>query len=133
MYTKVHDGTALGYRDHFTFGPNISINLKEAEEMVTIGDTLNNKYVSFTSESYESLIEFYRLIKTFYDPRKSGDSAFVDGSEINFPSTTSLHDINNKNLTDDEDWISIQEKQTSSHDCNEEEILEVANSRFYVH
>ena len=81
MYAKVHnrDGkTLLSFRDHFMFGPTISLNSSYSQQSLIIGDSVTNRYASFSSDDYETILELRETIKSLYNPRHSNDSAFTE-------------------------------------------------------
>lgn len=92
MYTKiVHDGT-LGYRNHFLFNSGIGFFTKESQVSFRISGANKKQDVIFSSDNIENIAEMKKLVNQFYDPRRSGDSAFVEGNELMITS-------------DDEDWL----------------------------
>lgn len=108
MYTKVINRGgkfALSYRDHFVFGQNITVTLKNSQELLIIGDTVSNRYVSFASDDFEVIVNLHQLIKSFYDPRNSSDSAFAEGSEMALEVPNDDDEIVVNESMADEDWI----------------------------
>lgn len=55
--------------------------------------------MSFSSANIESISEIKKIINQFYDPRRSGDSAFVDGNEL------MICEDQDTATDDDEDWV----------------------------
>lgn len=53
----------------------------------------------FSSNNIESIAEMKRLINQFYDPRRSNDSAFVEGNEL------MICEDQDGITAEDEDWI----------------------------
>lgn len=61
----------------------------------------NKKHdVLFSSDNIENIAQIKKLIQMFYDPRRSGDSAFVDGSTNEL-----MISEDQEMMSEDEDWI----------------------------
>jgi RhoGEF domain len=82
MYTKVINENSLGYRNHFPFDTSCSFDTKESPVSIRVCGRNKKHDVIISSENIESIAEMKKLINQFYDPRRSGDSAFVDGNEL---------------------------------------------------
>lgn len=87
IYTKIIDKGTLGFRDSFHFNANFFLNDGKSKHQLQVGDMISNRFVTFSSDQIDTMIELKRLIRQFYDPRTSGDSAL--GSEVSYPSTIS--------------------------------------------
>jgi RhoGEF domain len=82
MYTKVINENSLGYRNHFPFDTSCSFDTKESPVSIRVCGPSKKHDVIISSDNIESIAEMKKLINQFYDPRRSGDSAFVDGNEL---------------------------------------------------
>lgn len=88
----------LGYRNHFLFMSGIAFVTRESQVYFRITSGNKKHEVVFSSDKIESIAEMRKLINVYYDPRRSGDSAFVDGSELMISEDQEM-------VSDDEDWI----------------------------
>jgi hypothetical protein len=164
MYTKRLDKSLL-YRDRFKYGPSVALEFNPDERSLTISE--GGRVVSFIATTIEKIIKFNDLIRGFYDPRKSGDSAFFDEHFVtkpqddeetsseqfkkdqNSPSPSnnrkdkSFEDETKDEDDDDDDDEGLSYVDASSEyeydsfipESSEDEqnnILEISNSRFYV-
>lgn len=114
LYTKIVDGNLLGYRDHFRFISGISLNL-ESQVSFRISSGSKKDEVVFSSGNIESISEMKKLISRFYDPRRSADSAFVDGNELMIIEDQDMSQI------DDEEWVVAEHsppKTTNGTPCD---------------
>lgn len=97
LYTKIINGNMLGYRNHFPFMSGFAFVTRESQVYFRIFGGDKKHEVVFSSDKIESIAEMRKLINVYYDPRRSGDSAFADGSELMV--------TDQEMVTDDEDWV----------------------------
>lgn len=97
MYTKIINVNALGYRNHFPFNAGFAFVTTESQMSFRICGASKKHDVIFSSDKIENVAEMKKIINQFYDPRRSSDSAFVDGSELMICEDQDM-------ATDDEDW-----------------------------
>lgn len=138
LYTKVHSrigNPSLAYRDHFWFGSTMVIKMKKHEEMMIIGDSITNRYVSFTADDFE-IFEIYNQIKSFYNPRVSQDSAF--GGDLENMEEQEGTSFVNESMAD---WFVMDNEilKLSGSDnveltgkIKKRALADVSKSRFYV-
>lgn len=94
LYTRVIKDNAIGYRNHFMFNSCFGFNIKDSQVSIRVNTTNKRNDVIFSSDNIESIAEIKKLIKQFHDPRRSNDSAFVDGNGTG-------------NETDDGEWALV--------------------------
>lgn len=141
LYTKFSGCGSLRYRDHFAF--KTAFITQESHVSIRVSGPNKKQDVVFSSDNIDRIANMKKHINQFYDPRQSGDSAFVDGNEL------MICEDQDVMTDDDEDWtvtecqsrdeqggkwkIDLNICSNSSHSINlPEETVHVANSRFYI-
>lgn len=78
--------------------------------------------VVFSSDNMESIVEIKKVINRFYDPRCSGDSAFVDGSHelMIFEEDPCL------TSDEDEDWVVAESAGDSPKNLGEKKFKDIS-------
>lgn len=103
LYTKIINESTLGYRTHFAFNAGFAFITDGSQVSFRVSGVKKKHDVDFSSDNIESIVEMKKLINQFYDPRRSADSAFVDGHELMI--------TENEELTDDEDWVVTDDEE----------------------
>ncbi|CRK96804.1 CLUMA_CG009904, isoform A [Clunio marinus] len=113
LYTKVINNNVLGYRNHFFFGASFSF-VRDDRDKFKIGGVSKKHDVTFSSDNIESIAEIKKIIDQLHNPRRSGDSAFVEGSELMISEDQDILTTDDDN-DEDEEWV-VTESQANFED-----------------
>jgi hypothetical protein len=102
------------------------VKMKTREDMMIIGDTITNRYVSFTAGDFE-ILEIYNQIKSFYNPRVSHDSAFSD--EIEKMEEEEEGTFANESMSE---WFMADNELLGISGDSNNNKKKVSKSRFYI-
>lgn len=110
----ISDNT-LGYRNHFPFASGFAFDTKESQVSFRVCGVRKKQDVIFSSDNIESIASMKMLINKFYDPRRSADSAFVEGNELMICEDQDI------TTDDDEEWV-VAECDSNLTNLGEEKI-----------
>lgn len=122
LYTKMINENSLGYRNHFSFTSGFAFNTKDSQMSFRVCGINKKVDVVFSSDNMESIVEMKKLINRFYDPRRSGDSAFVDGCNELLISEEDLCLTSDE----DEDWVVAESVGDAPMNLGEEKFKNVS-------